>query len=102
MRLVCATATAAFRPDIAVVDLGLSGARCLEGLEAEAVSGTCSRNGSAGRMKRLRVTQHWPVVVPLAAWLGGLVVALPVGAVAGIYPAVRAARLTPVGALTAP
>ncbi len=47
-------------------------------------------------------TQHWPVVVPLVAWLGGVVVTLPVGMIAGLYPAIRAARLTPVAALTAP
>ncbi|WP_239380719.1 ABC transporter permease [Frankia sp. CIT1] len=48
------------------------------------------------------LTQHWPVVIPLAAWLGGVLVTLPVGAVAGLYPAIRAARLTPVAALTTP
>ncbi|WP_322767231.1 ABC transporter permease [Frankia sp. Cr1] len=47
-------------------------------------------------------TQHWPVVIPLVAWLGGVVVTLPVGMIAGLYPAIRAARLTPVTALTAP
>ncbi|WP_242666161.1 MULTISPECIES: ABC transporter permease [Parafrankia] len=47
-------------------------------------------------------TQHWPVAIPLVAWLGGLVVTLPIGVVAGIYPAIRAARLTPVSALNTP
>ncbi len=44
-------------------------------------------------------TQHWPAVIPWTAWLGGVIVALPVGAIAGLYPAVRAARLPPVAAL---
>jgi putative ABC transport system permease protein len=40
-----------------------------------------------------------PVVVPLAALAGGIGVALAVGAIAGVYPAVRAARLAPTDAL---
>jgi putative ABC transport system permease protein len=43
--------------------------------------------------------QNWPVVIPTAAWLGGLVVTLPIGALAGLYPAIRAARMPPVTAL---
>ncbi|HET8681879.1 MAG TPA: ABC transporter permease, partial [Micromonosporaceae bacterium] len=44
-------------------------------------------------------TQGWPVVVPAVAWLGGLGVTVPVGVVAGLYPALRASRLAPVVAL---
>jgi putative ABC transport system permease protein len=40
-----------------------------------------------------------PVVVPLNALAGGIGVALAVGAVAGAYPAIRAARLAPTEAL---
>jgi putative ABC transport system permease protein len=39
------------------------------------------------------------VVVPAAAAGGGLAVSLAVGVVAGVYPAVRAARLPPAEAL---
>ncbi|MEM7313048.1 MAG: ABC transporter permease, partial [Planctomycetota bacterium] len=46
-------------------------------------------------------TQGWTVVVPLPAAIGGLVAALAIGAVAGLYPAVRAARLAPTDALRA-
>ena len=43
--------------------------------------------------------QGWTVVVPaIAAW-GGLASALVIGAVAGLYPALRAARLSPTDAL---
>jgi putative ABC transport system permease protein len=42
-----------------------------------------------------------PVVIPLPALLAGLGAALVVGALAGVYPAVRAARLPPADALRA-
>jgi putative ABC transport system permease protein len=38
-------------------------------------------------------------VVPLWATAGGFAATLLIGAVAGLYPAVRAARLTPTDAL---
>ena len=45
------------------------------------------------------LSNHWTVVVPLLAIWGGMASALLVGAVAGLYPAMRAARLTPTEAL---
>lgn len=45
------------------------------------------------------LSNHWAVVVPLLAVWGGIASALLVGAVAGLYPAMRAARLTPTEAL---
>jgi putative ABC transport system permease protein len=44
-------------------------------------------------------TQGWIVVVPLLAVGGGVAIALAMGAVAGLYPAARAARLAPAAAL---
>jgi putative ABC transport system permease protein len=44
-------------------------------------------------------TQHWATVIPPLAWAGGLASALVIGAVAGLLPAVRAARMTPTQAL---
>ncbi|MET8350964.1 MULTISPECIES: ABC transporter permease [unclassified Micromonospora] len=44
-------------------------------------------------------TQDWPAVVPLWATAGGFAATLLIGTVAGLYPAVRAARLTPTEAL---
>jgi putative ABC transport system permease protein len=41
----------------------------------------------------------WSVVVPAPAMAGGLLAALAIGAAAGLYPALRAARLAPTDAL---
>jgi hypothetical protein len=40
-------------------------------------------------------TQQWRFAVPLTGLLGGVAAALAVGAVTGLYPAVRASRLAP-------
>ena len=47
-------------------------------------------------------TQNWPTVVPVWAMAGGVGATLFIGAVAGLYPAIRAARLSPTEALAAP
>ena len=44
-------------------------------------------------------TQTWPTVVPAWALLGGVAATVVIGAVAGLYPAIRAARLAPTEAL---
>jgi putative ABC transport system permease protein len=43
--------------------------------------------------------KHWPAVIPVQAWLGGLAAAVLIGALAGLLPAIRAARLSPTEAL---
>ena len=45
------------------------------------------------------IIQGWRVIVPPAALAGGFGAALVIGAVAGLYPAVRAARVSPTEAL---
>ena len=43
--------------------------------------------------------KHWTAVVPTTAWAGGLAAAILIGAVAGLLPAIRAARMSPTEAL---
>lgn len=47
-------------------------------------------------------TQSWPPVVPAWSSAGGVAATLLIGAVAGLYPAIRAARLSPTEALATP
>jgi putative ABC transport system permease protein len=44
-------------------------------------------------------SKHWAVVIPTSAWAGGLAATLLIGAVAGLMPALRAARMSPTAAL---
>ena len=44
-------------------------------------------------------TKGWAVVIPVIAWAGGLGAAIVIGAVAGLLPALRAARMSPTEAL---
>ena len=43
--------------------------------------------------------QGWAIVIPVLGWAGGLGAALGIGAIAGLLPALRAARLSPTEAL---
>jgi putative ABC transport system permease protein len=61
--------------------------------------------GIAGVVLGLSVTlayaayRDWPLVLPIPALIGGVLIAVLIGAVAGLYPARRAARLAPTEAL---
>lgn len=61
--------------------------------------------GSGGVLIGIAITtayalsRGWPVLVPPWATLGGLGATLVIGAIAGLYPAVRASRVSPATAL---
>ncbi len=42
---------------------------------------------------------HWAIVIPVTAWGGGLAATLLIGVIAGLMPAIRAARMSPTRAL---
>jgi putative ABC transport system permease protein len=44
-------------------------------------------------------SKHWAVVIPTEAWAGGIGAAIVIGALAGLLPALRAARMSPTEAL---
>jgi putative ABC transport system permease protein len=44
-------------------------------------------------------TKSWAIVIPTEAWTGGFAASLIIGVVAGLMPALRAARLSPTQAL---
>jgi putative ABC transport system permease protein len=46
--------------------------------------------------------QGWPSVIPLWAVAGGIAATLVIGGLAGLYPAIRASRLSPTEALSTP
>jgi putative ABC transport system permease protein len=44
-------------------------------------------------------SKHWATEIPALAWAGGFGAAIIIGAVAGLLPALRAARMSPTQAL---
>jgi putative ABC transport system permease protein len=44
-------------------------------------------------------SKSWAVVIPPLAWAGGIGASVVIGAIAGLWPAIRAARLSPTEAL---
>jgi ABC-type antimicrobial peptide transport system permease subunit len=64
--------------------------------------------GAGGVLLGIAVTigyaayQAWPSVVPPWATAGALAATVFIGGVAGLYPAIRAARLSPTEALATP
>jgi putative ABC transport system permease protein len=70
-----------------------------ESVVLAAVGGALGTLGGVGITVGLAAEHGWSVVVPQLAIWGGLGAAIVVGALAGLYPAARAARLSPTDAL---
>jgi putative ABC transport system permease protein len=63
------------------------------------LGGTIGIGLGAAATAAYAASQGWIVVVPLLSVGGGVTIALILGALAGLYPAIRAARLAPAAAL---
>jgi len=70
-----------------------------ESMLLSALGGTLGIGLGAGATAIYAASQGWIVVVPLLSVAGGVAIALALGALAGLYPAIRAARLAPAAAL---
>ncbi len=71
----------------------------LEALLLSALGGVAGVLLGAGVTALWADRQGWRIVIPPEAVFGGLIAAVVIGALAGLYPAVRAARLAPTEAL---
>ena len=70
-----------------------------ESLLLGALGGVAGALGGALVTVAYARTRGWEAVLPPAVLLAGVAAALTIGAVAGLYPAMRAARLSPTEAL---
>jgi putative ABC transport system permease protein len=70
-----------------------------EALLLSAAGGVAGVVLGAGVTAVYDVARGWEIVLPTAGLAGGVAAALAIGAVAGLYPATRAARLAPTDAL---
>ena len=70
-----------------------------EALTLAAAGGIAGTLGGVAATYSYSAVQGWRVIIPPVAIGGGIAAALVIGAVAGIYPAIRAARMSPTEAL---
>jgi putative ABC transport system permease protein len=77
----------------------ISGQFLAEALTLAVAGGVIGAVTGLGLATAYSLSQGWPVVVSWVGLVSGMAAALGVGMVAGIYPAMRAARVTPTEAL---
>jgi putative ABC transport system permease protein len=70
-----------------------------ESLLLATAGGTLGILAGIGATTILATMRHWSIAIPAIAVWGGLGAAIVIGALAGLYPATRAARLVPTDAL---
>jgi putative ABC transport system permease protein len=70
-----------------------------EALALALVGGVLGVLLGAGLAVTYALSQEWTPIIPAVAVVGGIIAALAIGAIAGFYPAMRAARLSPTDAL---
>jgi len=70
-----------------------------EALALAVVGGVLGVLLGAGLAVTYALSQEWVPIIPAVAVFGGIFAAVAIGAVAGFYPAMRAARLSPTDAL---
>ena len=73
----------------------------VESMMLAALGGAAGVAIGAAITKAYADNRGWTFTVPLAGLLGGIAVSLVIGALAGLYPAVRASRLAPAEAVRA-
>ncbi len=72
-----------------------------ESLVLGAIGGVVGVSLGAAVTAAYSTVEGWRIIVPFVAVIGGFGAAILIGAVAGLYPAMRAARLSPTEALRA-
>jgi len=70
-----------------------------EALALATVGGVLGVLLGAGLAVAYAISQAWMPIIPVVAVVGGIGAAIAIGALAGFYPAMRAARLSPTDAL---
>ncbi|HEU5161472.1 MAG TPA: ABC transporter permease [Streptosporangiaceae bacterium] len=70
-----------------------------EAIMLAALGGVVGVAAGAGATAVYANVKGWTVVIPAEAWAGGIGSAMVIGAIAGLMPALRAARLSPTEAL---
>jgi len=70
-----------------------------EAVALSLIGGITGTITGAGATAGYAHAKGWATVIPTDAWAGGLAAALLIGALAGLLPAIRAARLSPTQAL---